>query len=261
MGASPAIVLRGYGGDEEAVHARLNPRISVIVSADRRIGVASAAARGADVAVLDDAFQHRRVHRIADLVLVSADAWRPPARLLPAGPFREPLGALSRASIIVVTRKAADIGMAEAVRAAASRAAPNVPTAVIALQPRSLVRSDGGREVALDTITGERVRAIAAIGNPGAFARQLAARGADVSLARFPDHHAYTMSDAEQLARDLPAGAWPVCTLKDLVKLAPLWPRAAPPLWYVSQDVIVEQGEDALDALLTAVLRARHREP
>jgi tetraacyldisaccharide 4'-kinase len=48
-----------------------------------------------------------------------------------------------------------------------------------------------------------------------------------------------------------------VCTLKDAVKLGPLWPRLAPPLWYVSQRVAVERGAESLDALLETLLAAR----
>ena len=65
--------LRERGRDEVRVHSILNPGLPVITDPDRVRGVASAAARGATVAVLDDAFQHRRARRALDLVLVSAD--------------------------------------------------------------------------------------------------------------------------------------------------------------------------------------------
>ena len=83
-GGKPAIVLRGYGGDEPLVHATLNPGVPVVVSPDRVAGVAEARVLGADVAVLDDAFQHRRAERWADVVLISADRWTDDRRLLPA---------------------------------------------------------------------------------------------------------------------------------------------------------------------------------
>ena len=83
-GGLPAIVLRGYGGDEPLVHATLNPASPVVVSADRLEGVERARVLGADVAVLDDAFQHRRARRSADIVLVSAESWSEQRRLLPA---------------------------------------------------------------------------------------------------------------------------------------------------------------------------------
>src|SRR4051812_10902339 len=69
-GAHPAVVLRGYGDDEPLVHQTLNPDVPVVLGAARADAVRGAAAGGADIAVLDDAFQHRRVRRIADIVLV-----------------------------------------------------------------------------------------------------------------------------------------------------------------------------------------------
>ena len=75
-GRAPAIVLRGYGDDEPLVHARSIPTIPVIVDRrSRRAASRARARRRRDVAVLDDAFQHRRLRAMADVVLVSADRW------------------------------------------------------------------------------------------------------------------------------------------------------------------------------------------
>src|SRR4029079_17611334 len=73
-GAKPAVLLRGYGGDEPLVHAALNPDIPVIADPDRVAGAHKALAAGADCAILDDGFQHRRLARIARWVPVSAGA-------------------------------------------------------------------------------------------------------------------------------------------------------------------------------------------
>src|SRR6267143_885907 len=64
-GLKPGIVLRGYGGDETLVHQRLNAHVPVIVASNRARGIREAIARGADVVILDDAFQHRRAARDA----------------------------------------------------------------------------------------------------------------------------------------------------------------------------------------------------
>jgi tetraacyldisaccharide 4'-kinase len=95
-GHSPAVVMRGYGGDEETVHRLLNPSIPVFVSADRVKGIERAKQAAADVAVLDDAFQHRALRADAYIVLLAAEEWTERARLLPRGPWREPLAALRR---------------------------------------------------------------------------------------------------------------------------------------------------------------------
>jgi tetraacyldisaccharide 4'-kinase len=260
-GASPAVVLRGYGGDEPLVHARLNPAIRIVVSADRRVGVARAAELGADVAVLDDAFQHRRVRRAADVVLVSAERWTSGRRLLPAGPLREPPTALRRATAIVVTRRMATAARADDIAGELRRIAPRVPQAQVYLALSGVCDADSGRAMPLTMLDGSRVLAISAIGDPESFVGQLVQAGADVRAANFPDHYAFAARDAQRLANAVEDGMLAVCTLKDAVKLAPLWPRQAPQLWYVSQRIDVEGGHDVLDAALTAVLRARHLQP
>jgi tetraacyldisaccharide 4'-kinase len=259
--AHPAIVMRGYGDDEPLVHERLNPDIPVVVSPDRVRGVERAATLGADVVVLDDAFQHRRAARNADLVLLSADRWASAPRLLPAGPWREPLSALRRASMVLITRKAASPATASAVADTIRHRFSGIAVGVAALMLQELRSAAGESTMPLEALAGARALAIVAIGDPSAFLRQLAATDATVRAAVFADHHSYTHAEAARLAAMMAAGEIAVCTLKDAVKLAPHWPREAPPLWYVSQSVVVEEGRDALDALLTRVLAARSVQP
>jgi len=256
-GARPAVVLRGYGADEPLVHAALNPGVPVIANADRVAGVAAARAAGADVAVLDDAFQHRRARRLLDLVLVSADRWDGRVRLLPAGPWREPLAASRRGSLLVVTRKAAPPATADRVVEALRRAAPGVPVATVHIAAAALRAVGGDAELPLAAVAGERVLAVSAVGDPGAFAAQLESAGARVEAASFADHHAYTAADVARLTARASGADRVVCTLKDAVKLGPLWPRAAAPLWYVSQRLSVERGAREIDRALAALLAAR----
>lgn len=259
-GARPAIVLRGYGDDEPLVHRRLNPHVPVIVSADRVAGVESARRAGADVAVLDDAFQHRRVSRNADLVLVSADQWSGSQHLLPAGPWREPLGALRRATLVLITRKAATTAQVDAVNSALAAIVPRVPRSTLHLQPEALLSADddgGGRQRPLSDISGQAVRVITAIGDPRAFVKQLEELGAVVRADVYPDHHHFRRDEIARLVRSMPPDGLAICTLKDAVKLHPQWPREAPPLWYVSQRVSVERGVGGVEHVLDELTR-RH---
>jgi tetraacyldisaccharide 4'-kinase len=253
-GARPAIVMRGHGADEPLVHARLNPDVPVIAEPDRLRGARDALAAGADCIVLDDAFQHRRIARAVDVVLVSADRWDGRVRLLPAGPWREPLAGLRRATLVLVTRKAVDLSRARSVASelAGHTSAP-VAIAALALGPLA----SNGEELPTSALAGRRVLAIAAIGDSEAFREQLQLAGATVRAAFFGDHHRFTRDDARELANRISAGEWPVCTLKDYVKLAPLWPAAASAIWYVSQRVAPESGEMAVQQALDSVLRAR----
>jgi tetraacyldisaccharide 4'-kinase len=273
-GARPALVLRGYGNDEPAVHALLNPDVPVITNPDRVAGCKEARSRGCDVAVLDDAFQHRRAARVADIVLIAAEQWSPRARVLPTGPYREPLSSLARASLVLVTRKSAST--AEAAECASSVARfTSVPVARIALELDELVEvaqspsnapdaaSAGAgapapeRRVSLDALRGARVLAIAGIGAPSAFARQLETAGARVDLVSFPDHHRFTNDDMRVLGRRAGGAEFVVCTLKDAVKLADRWPRDLGTLWYVSLRLKLEAGGAAYAACVQRVLDAR----
>ncbi|HEY2896901.1 MAG TPA: tetraacyldisaccharide 4'-kinase [Gemmatimonadaceae bacterium] len=258
-GAHPAIVMRGYGDDEPLVHTRLAPSIPVVVDANRVEAIERAAAQGADVAVLDDAFQHRAAARVADIVLISADASGQAVRLLPSGPYREQMPALRRATLVIVTRKAASLDRARALAARASVAAPGVPIAIVHLALDSVrIRTRASEPLA--SLRGRRVLAIAGVGDAAAFGEQLAQAGVGVRLRAYPDHHPFTESDARSLAASLASDEIPICTLKDAVKLAPLWPREAAAIGYVSQAVIVDENGSAIDAMLELVIQARLRQ-
>jgi tetraacyldisaccharide 4'-kinase len=261
-GAHPAIVLRGYGGDESLVHERLNPTIPVVENADRVAGVGEARRRGADVAVLDDAFQHRRVQRLADLVLVSADRWTNDVSLLPAGPWREPLRAIRRATLVIVTRKSADDRTVELVHEKLSQVAPAIPRVSVRFDLGELMDAMGTRDpIPLDAIAGANVHAVLAIADPRAFVQQLEQRGARVRATILPDHHAFSPREIERIASTMRDDDTVLCTLKDAVKLAPHWPRLAPPLWYVSQHVMVERGVGGIERVLDDLVRARSKTP
>ncbi len=273
-GARPAIVLRGVGDDEWRVHGLLNPGAAVVVSPDRTDGMVVARTKGADCVVLDDAFQHRQAARVVDVVLLSADRWTGTARLLPAGPFREPLRSLRRAQLVVITVKAAQREQVAALQRAIEAAAPDVPVAVIRLTPGelrlalSVVESRSAAQrgpshpgrLAQPTawLRGQAVTVVSAVGDPVAFEAQLRGMGADLRVARrFPDHHRYSATEAAAIARDAAGTAGVVCTLKDAVKLAPLWPREAPVLWYLSQSVVVDRGAEAFDRAFGRLLAVR----
>ena len=263
-GASPAVVLRGYGDDESEVHRLLNPLAVTVVSPSRAEGIRRAAQQGADVAVLDDAFQHRRVKREEDVVLVSADTWTSAQRVLPAGPWREPISSLRRASLAIITRKAADASQVNAASAAIGKIAPHLPQAVARLElatmnrvdkhsaASALSRSETGPSVT--AWSGKRVLAMAAVGDPEAFFAQLESAGLSLERVTFPDHHRFTASEVLRLANRGARLDAVVCTLKDAVKLAPRWPAGSGPLWYVSQSISLESGTPEVERILTRML-------
>jgi tetraacyldisaccharide 4'-kinase len=254
-GRVPALLLRGYGDDEALVHAALNPDVPVLADADRRRAAALAISRGATALVLDDAFQHRQMPRDADVVVVSADLWSDlPVRLLPAGPFREPLSALRRAHLVIVTRKAATAARAAEVARQLTLASGGVPLAVVHLAPGRLNAWTGGASESIEALRGQRVLAVSGIGAPEAFLAQVGAAGAQVQGASFGDHHAFAAYDVQQLVARAGLVDRVLCTLKDAVKLGPQWPAHAPRLWYLSQSVVVETGLASVEAVLDRLM-------
>lgn len=252
-GCTPAIVLRGYGVDEPLVHKRLNESVEVVVCRDRVRGIREAIACGADTVILDDGFQHRRAARDLDVLLISADGWTGGVRALPAGPWREPLSAAKRASLIIITRKTAGAEKVEALRRAIAAAAPSVREAVARLSLGDIYSTATGSSMPLKALEDSSVLAIAAVANPESFFEQLRAAGARVTPREFPDHHGFTKREVAALAKNAETVDFTLCTLKDAVKLEALWPAESASLWYVSQRVTIEEGMAHIDELLDRV--------
>ncbi len=260
-GLRPGILLRGYGGDETLVHERALPGAVVIADADRAAGAERALARGAQVLVLDDAFQRLDVHRDYNLAVVSAETTRAVRWPLPAGPWREGLPSLRRADAVVVTRKRASLDTALSL---ASRllARVEVPVGVAHL---GLARLEGllsGTVHPPAALQGRRVVAASAIADPEAFVVQTKATGAAVQVATWKDHYAYRDEDVAWLGHAARRADYVVITEKDAVKLRQRWPKDAPePLVAILDLTWEEGGEDicaGLDAVVTPVAHLSH---
>lgn len=223
-GCRPAIVMRGYGDDEPTVHRVLNPSIAVHVSPDRVRGVRAVAAAGHDVAVLDDAYQHRGIRAHENVVVVAAEDWDTHRRLLPRGPWREGLIGLQRASLAVVSRKSASAARAEEVAEKVRGAVPELPLARVHLALQRAVRFRGaeiGLGPAVPLAGFHAAVAVAGVARPDALWVQLERAGANVDERRtFPDHHRYTRDQIGALHRAAADGPI-LATLKDAVKLHP----------------------------------------
>jgi tetraacyldisaccharide 4'-kinase len=220
-GLSVAVISRGYGGkekgvlvvsdgqsilsdartagDEPVLLAKSLPRVPVVVSPDRLKAGAYAVKRfGSRVLVLDDAFQHRRMRRNLDIVLLRCEDPFGNGWLLPAGPLREPLSALRRADAVVVTgpKKSFTLNESEDL----SRYV-RAPVFFSELRPIGWVRHGTDESAGLDSLKGVSVLAFAGIGNPKSFERSIVQTGAVLSkLIPFADHHFYTENDLRRLA-------------------------------------------------------------
>lgn len=257
-GRTPSILLRGYGADEVAVHRELNPQIRLTVGADRVRGAAEAFEEGADCLVLDDGFQHRRLHRDLDIVLLAAEQWNGRQRLLPRGPWREPLQALRRAGFILVTRKAAASATGESLLERLSEVAPSVPAGLVHLVLSDFFLLEGGaedREAVVPPRSGERVTALSSLGTPAAFEGQLEEMGALVTPLRYPDHHEFTSEDVRSIVQQA-AGTRIVMTRKEAVKLRGKLPVDAGAL-IAGQKLVFDRGEDMLERIIRRTVSSR----
>lgn len=236
-GRRPGILHGGYGTDEPRLHRQWHPDLVVVSNRDRVAGAERAIAQGADVLLLDDGFQHRRLARDFDIVLVPADESAP--HLLPRGPGREPFRAVRRSNFIVITRKSATPETALLMETRAHRTAPGVPTG------RAHLRLTG----ALPAIP---VVVVTAIARPDLLLAQLLQTAADVqALLAYPDHYEYSVDDAALIA-DRAKDRLLVTTSKDAVKLRELLPAHA--MHVLELELTFESGADLLLSALDEIL-------
>jgi tetraacyldisaccharide 4'-kinase len=248
----PALLHGGYAQDEPELHRRWHPHVPVYAERDRTASAQRAVADGADAIVLDDGFQHRRLARDADIVLIAAEQWSGRRPLLPAGPWREPVSALRRANIVVITRRTASAERAARVAFEVQPfAGVTAPVAVASILPSGW-RPCRGETTDDNAAAMENVLAVAGIARPDLFAVNAQAMGARiVDTMWFPDHHAYDAHDAHRIA-ERAAGRAIVTTAKDAVKLERLMPTAT--LRVLEQVVHIERGEDALGIVIERAL-------
>lgn len=257
------VLSRGYKGtaagenDESLELADRLPDVPQLVNPDRAASAQVASEElEMEVGLLDDGFQHRQLHRDLDLVLIDATEPFGFGYLLPRGLLREPRRSLRRADRVVITR-ANQISPERlaALRQELQRFCPADRIATCAMVPRRLRQADG-RHFPLDLVAGKKLFAFCGLGNPAAFFRTAEPLGQSLvgSLA-FPDHHAFTPDDLNQLAeagRNYGAEAL-ICSHKDLVKLGRNQ-LGAIPLYALLIEVQFLAGEQELLAAVDTVL-------
>jgi len=257
-----AILSRGYGSwqgcnDEALVLEENLPDVPHLQGADRAaLAQIAVLELDSEILVLDDGFQHRRLMRDLDLVLIDATApWG--FGLFPRGILREPASSLRRANLVILTR-CDQVGPEELakLRTRVQRIAPGIPIADSTHEPAGWINSKQERRP-LQEWRGRPLAAFCGIGNPDAFRRTLTTLGAEPMAFRiFPDHHPYSRNDVEDLrnwARQLAMDCVVVTTQKDLVKLR-LNRVGGRELWALKIHLQVGAGRDVLEEKLRKVV-------
>ena len=253
MGHRPAVVTRGYGSDEVLLYGFRNPGVPVVVQKSKVQGVARAAKEGATVAVLDDGFQHRAAKRDVDIVLLAAEQGAE-GPLLPRGRFREPLGALSRADAVVISRKVATRDEACAVGRLALETAPEAVLGQIHLVDDIWTGLEGDPPAGADAgpPSGDLL-AVCSIGEPDGFHKMVRSKASGaVECMAFPDHHPFSDRDVRRILEQA-AGRPVVITEKDAVKLR-TFAKEMPTTCVLRLRVAWDFGQDAVMELIRRAL-------
>lgn len=262
IGRSPAILTRGYkaaeGTSDEAALLKTLTGATVVVNPDRVAGARDAAAGGADVVVMDDGFQHLRLRRDLDIVLVDATNPFGGGACLPLGRLREPLAGLARAGAVVITRAdQADPATLAWIRQVLATRAPAAITATAVHRPAGVVDPDGN-ECPVASLRGRTTFLFCGLGNPGAFFRTAEAAGVAIAGTRaLPDHARYDPSRIAQLGDEARAAgaAIALTTRKDAVKLDA--GAFDPPLFQLAVEMHVTEGAAELKDRIAAALGNR----
>jgi tetraacyldisaccharide 4'-kinase len=244
-------------GDEPLLLARDHPGVAVAVAGDR---VAAARLlpppRQPRIVLLDDAYQHRALHRDANLLLVDAESPFGNGRIVPLGPLREPLVGVRRADMILLTR--GDGSIPPSLRRVLERHHPTAPVFHIALRPR-LLRGPDGELAPLAALAARPVFAFSGIARPERFEGDLRSTGARLAgTRRYADHHPFSDADLEAIAAGArSAGAeCLVTTEKDRVRL-PALEASFPPLWSLVLGVEERPAAGLVDRVMSLLGAAR----
>jgi len=270
-GHKPGILTRGYGRATPQEYVAVGPGASVRaeLSGDEAqiflrsglgpVGIGAgryeSGARlqrefSADVLVLDDGFQHWKLERELDIVLI--DALRPfgGGYVFPLGRLREPLAAVARAGVILITRSTYS-DLADAIEATVRRWNPHAPVFRASVEPHAWVEHGTGQRRAVAERPFARAGVFCGLGNPESFRRTLATLGvAPVDWVDFDDHHRYRPRELRHMAQAMGAkGATVLLTTeKDSVNLPEEWREVITPLelYWLQVGMRIEREEEFL---------------
>ena len=286
MGKRVAVLSRGYGGmrrdywlrtdsgrllvngepiaahdglaDEPQLLAEHLDGVPVLVGRRRdRTGRVAASQFGVETVILDDGFQHRRLARDCDIVLIHARMPFGGWPVLPRGPMREPLSALSRAHVMIITKADEALGTLGALAERLRSLNPDAAVLTAVHEPSALQDAMTEQPLDLSRLEGLRVGLVSSIGDPDGFEATVQRLHATVAWHRaFPDHHRYQAAEWAALQRT--PGTRPaaiVTTEKDWLRLKPVAGRdqLEVPLWVVRVRLRILTGESLLDDRLAGV--------
>lgn len=228
-------VLAGHedAGDEAYLMAEKLKGVPVIVSSDRVEAARHAIKEfSADAIILDDGFQHLRLARDVNVVLIDGEKRFGTGYLLPRGVLRESISGLSRADCFMVKGLGVPFEIAGAGK----------PVFGFSYKP-SMLRSSDGNERPFEFLRRKKVAILSGIASPESFERTVKELGATIEkIFIYPDHHAYSKEDVFEITAEVKGLDAVITTEKDVVKLKGLWPEEVL-LLAISIEVEIENQE------------------
>lgn len=201
--------------------------IPILVAPDRtKAGLTAVSFYHSDVLILDDGFQHRKLKRDLDILMVNCRVPFEDGHFLPLGDFREPLSSLKRAHLVVLTHTDLVAGeRVESIKKAIQAANRGISIVESVHRSDFLLELKTEKRHPLNLIKNRDVVAFSAIADPESFESQIESLGARITQKwRYPDHHPYTASEIRAL-QAVSAGAPVVTTFKDIPRLPAQWPE------------------------------------
>lgn len=255
----PVILSRGYGQDEVRLLQESLPAIPHFTHRRRaKAGQEALQKLGQQLCfVLDDGFQHRRLVRDVDIVLIDATNPFGYGYLVPRGLLREPLSQLRRAHAIILTR--CNQVQPESLQSLSKRIrelAPHALQAQAIHAPKALRLLGKSESYPPSFLWGKTCLLFAGIGNPQSFYRTAATLGIHIAQSvYFLDHHAYSAADLSKLVDQacLARAKCLLTTAKDAVKLLAL-PTPPLPIWILDIELEIQSGEAELVKLLQPLI-------
>ena len=265
LGCNPAILTRGYkstaGLSDEAQLLRETTDAAVIVNPNRQAGARLAQANGANVLIMDDGFQHLKLRRNLDIVLI--DATNPfgsgPGQggcCLPTGRLREPIAALRQAQVMVITRSE-QVEPPELDRL--DRLLRKLAPAALLLRASHAITGvidPAGELKPLANLTGRKIFAFCGLGNPAGFFQSVASLDTQlVGSKALADHAAYTpltLAKLGQAAANCGADIM-LTTRKDGVKLRQA--KLPLPVWQLDIEMKIDDPQNKLPEKIRTILQ------
>lgn len=250
-------------GDEAYLMAKTLPNIPVIIGKNRAVtGKYAVEHFQAEVIVMDDGYQHWRLARDLDIVLVDTITMFGNGNVLPRGILREPLKNLNRADLFIFTKTNQSSAMNKILlRETIARYNNQAPIAESIHKPQNFVEigewyNNAGRQIALEPLQGKKAIVFSAIGNPVSFEQTVVSMGVTLLEAvRYPDHHDYGMSEMQYIndrAKELNAVAV-ITTTKDAVKIPTefIYSDREMPLYVLNMEIEITDNYENIEKIIS----------